>query len=239
MSLIVAISTVKDQNMYNRHDPLDEAVIENRQRFLHNNSIDINQTTRVREDYDRTDYCEFVIADDTIKGKGMQDNGVVAADALITTDPNHALFLAIADCIGAAVFDPTHNVLALAHLGRHSLEQSGAHKLINHLEKYYGSHPEEIQIWLTPAPGKDVYPIWALDNKGMKEVTFEQFKAAGILEENIVDNPAESDKDTNYYSYSEFLKGNRDEDADYAIVTMMTDENLEQSAVLNQFDHIG
>ena len=223
MSLIVAISTVKDQNMYNRHDPLDEAVIENRQRFLHNNSIDINQTTRVREDYDRTDYCEFVIADDTIKGKGMQDNGVVAADALITTDPNHALFLAIADCIGAAVFDPTHNVLALAHLGRHSLEQSGAHKLINHLEKYYGSHPEEIQIWLTPAPGKDVYPIWALDNKGMKEVTFEQLKNAGILDENIIDNPADSATDENYYSYSEYLKGHRQEDGDHVIVAMMTD----------------
>ena len=239
MNITVAISTVADKNMYNRNDVLDPSVIDNRKVFLQKNNIDISNTTRVRVDYTRTNFCEYVIADDATKGKGMQDNDVFASDALITTDVNHALFLPIADCIGAAVFDPTHNVLAVAHLGRHSLEQSGAHKLINHLVKYYGSHPEEIKIWLTPAPGKDVYPIWALDNKGMKEVTFEQFKAAGILDENIIDNPAESDKDLNYYSYSEFLKGNREDDGDYAIVAMMTDENLEQSAVLNQFDHIG
>lgn len=236
---IVALSTVADGSMYNRNDMLDEDIIENRRTFLENLGIDINQATRIRIEYDCSDFCEYVIADDSIKGKGMQDNGVEKADALITTDIGHALFLPIADCVGAAILDPIHNVLAVAHLGRHSLEQSGAHKIINHLKKYYNSDPEDLKVWLAPAPSKDVYTIWALDNKGMKEVTFEQLHAAGVLSENIIDNPAESDKDPNYYSYSEFLKGNQEIDGDYAIVAMMTDVALEKSAMLNQFDHEG
>lgn len=221
--LIVAISTVADGSMFNRHDFFDEAVIENRRQFLEHQGIDITETTRMFVDYNRTNFCEYIATDTSIKGGGMRGNDAVFADALITTEPSHALFLPVADCVGATIYDPIHKVLAVAHLGRHSLEQSGAHKLINHLVQYYSSDPKELKIWLTPAPGKDVYPIWALDNKGMKEVTFEQLYAAGIKDDAIVDNTTETDKDLNYYSYSEFLKGNRDEDGDYCIVAMMTD----------------
>lgn len=222
MNPIVAISTVSDGSMYNRNDIFDQSVINNREVFLKSHDISIDQTTRVRVNYDRDNFCRYITVDELYKGQGMRGDDVVIADALITTNPQHALFLPIADCVGAAIYDPAHGVLAIAHLGRHSLEQSGAYKIIAHLKETYASDPKDIKIWLTPAPGKDVYPIWALDNKGMKEVTFEQLKAAGIQLENIIDNPVETDKDPSYYSYSEFLKGHRSNDGDFAIAAMMS-----------------
>ena len=93
---------------------------------------------------------------------------------------------------------------------------------MQYLTEHYGTDPSELLVWLTPAPNKETFPIWALDNKGMKEVTFEQLTAAGITLEHITDNPADTVTDLNYFSYSEFLKGNRTEDGDYALVAVMT-----------------
>ena len=209
--------------MFNRNDPMDPAVIENRTTFLTAHSINIMKTTRAAVSFDRSDFCRYKAVTSENKGDGMINDIGEVLDAIITTDSNHALFLAVADCVGMTVFDETHHVLALAHLGRHNLEQDGGKKIIAHLTERYGSDPATLKIWLTPAPGKDVYPIWALDNKGMKEVTYEQLLGRGILKENITDNTVETNRDDNYFSYSEFLKGNRPEDGDHAMVAMMTD----------------
>ncbi|MBC7459583.1 laccase domain-containing protein [Candidatus Saccharibacteria bacterium] len=224
MSIIVAISTVTDGNMYSRHDAGDAEVIENRTRFLAANSIAMSQTTRLSVNYERDDFCTYIEIDESAKDNGMKDHSTIIADAIITTRANHALFLPVADCVGASIFDPTHFILVVAHFGRHSLEQHGATKIIHHLVKNYSSDPSQLTIQLTPAAGKDVYKIWALDNKGMKEATFEQLYAAGVIRENIIDNHAETTNDRGYYSYSEFLKGNRKEDGDHAIVAMMTND---------------
>lgn len=209
--------------MLNRHDVLDPQIIDNRKKFLNKHAIAIEQTTRLRGNYDRSDYLRFIELDASFSDRGMTDTDIPITDAIVTTQTGHALFLPIADCIGAVLYDPKMRVLAVVHLGRHCLEQQGGQKIVAYLETEHGVDPKDVQVWLTPAPGKDAYPIWALDNKGMKEVAFEQLDAAGVLRRNITDNAAESDKDQNYFSYSEFLKGNRAEDGDYAVVAMMTD----------------
>jgi len=221
--LIVGISTVPDGSMYNRHDMTDAQVIKNRQTYLEKLGIDTAQTTRVKTVYDGESYCRYRTVESGEKSKGMYDDDVEVADALFTTDKHHALLLPIADCIGAVFYDEKTHSLMVSHLGRHSLEQEGGYKTVHYFIEHSGADSKDIKVWFTPAPGKDIYPIWALDNKGMKEVAFEQMQKAGILPENITDNPADSSRDLNYFSYSEFLKGNRDEDADYAIVAMITD----------------
>ena len=223
MGIIVATSTVADGSMFNRDNLDDPEIFENRETFLKTQNIAMSQATRVRINFDRSDFCQYASVTNEDLGKGMHNEHIQIADALITTDRDHALFLPVADCIGAAIYDPKHGVLSVAHLGRHSLEQNGAYRLINHLKDEYQSNPLDLKIWLTPAPGKDVYPIWALNNKGMKEAAFEQLFAAGVVAEHITNNTTDSDKDPNYYSYSEFLKGNREKDGDYSIVAMMTD----------------
>jgi hypothetical protein len=228
--LIVALSMVKDGSMLARHDPLDEDVIKNREAFLTKNSISMDQATRVNVDtYQRaekqheTNWTRYYAVSTNERGDGMRDDNKPVADALVTRENNHALFLGIADCVGAVIYDPTRRVLMLTHLGRHSLEQHGGEKSIQYLVDNYNCNPSDLKVWLTPAPNKEVFPIWALDNKGMKEATFEQLAAAGIVFENIIDNPADSATDLNYYSYSEFLKGHRTEDGDVGMVAMMRD----------------
>ncbi|MFZ2126570.1 MAG: laccase domain-containing protein [Candidatus Microsaccharimonas sp.] len=219
--ILVAISTVADGSMYNRHDKADASVIHNREVFLKKHHISLEQTTRVRTLYEGDNYCRYKEATEAEKGDGMKDDQVAISDGLVTTNLNHALFLPVADCVGAVLYDPKKQVLMVSHLGRHSLEQGGGIKSVAYLKEKYGCDPKDLKVWLTPAPGKDAYPIWKLDNKGMKEVTFEQLSIAGILPENITDNPADSTKDVNYYSYSEFLKGNRKKDGDHVVVAMM------------------
>lgn len=226
MNAVIKTSTISDGNMYNRNDHEDASVIENRTHFLEKMGTSIDKTIRLRVNYDGDDFCRYIEVDADFAGKGMRNSDVTIADAIVTTAPNIALFLPIADCIGAAIYDPEHGVVAIAHLGRHSLEQYGGTKIITHLTKQYHSNPSALQVWLTPAPSKESYPIFKLDNKGMKEAAHEQLLTAGILSENITDNTAETDKDPNYYSYSEFLKGNTTEDGDHAIVAVMLDSSV-------------
>jgi hypothetical protein len=228
-SIKVAISTIADGSMLNRHHGSDPVIIANRERFLQKNGIDAEQTTRLKLAlHDRlndgeTDFCRYSEVSSTDKGAGMHDTNVIISDAIVTREPNHALFLPIADCVATAIYDPVRHVLMLSHLGRHSLEQQGAVKSVQYLVDHYGSSPADLLVWSSPAPNKEVYPIWKLDNQGMKEAWFEQMASAGILPEHITDNPADSATDLNYYSYSEFLKGHRSEDGDYGMVAMMTD----------------
>jgi copper oxidase (laccase) domain-containing protein len=198
-------------------------VISQRKAFLAKHDLSIERTTRVAFTYTNEDdpYDRYRVLDDSITGTGMTDSVVHPADALVTTEPGKTLFLPVADCIGAVLYDPEHQVLMVSHFGRHSLENKGAVTSVAFLTKHYNSEPGKLRVWMTAAAGKDNYPIWKLGNRGMKEVAFEQLATAGVLFDNIIDDPADTTLDHNYYSYSEFLKGNREVDGDHAIVAVM------------------
>lgn len=220
-SLFVAISTVNDGSMYNRNDRWDQTVFENRMKFLEENGILATQTTLVLPDLQRDDHCRYAVIAESDKGRGIQDDDINDADAIVTTAKNHALFLPVADCIGTVFYDPIREVLMLSHLGRHSVVENGAQKSVEYLVEHFHSDPATIQVWTTPAAGKDEYPVHVLDGKGLKEIFFEQLEAAGIQPENITDHPASTTSDPHYFSWSEFRKGNRQFDGDHAIVAMM------------------
>jgi len=223
LSCSVFLSTLVDGSLYNRRDPLDQSVIAQRKAFLAKHGLAIEHTTRVAFTYTNEDdpYDRYRILDDSMKGSGMTDDIIHPADALVTTEPGQVLFLPVADCIGAVLYDTEHQVLMVSHFGRHSLENNGAVTSVEFLSKNYGSDPRILRVWMTAAAGKDSFPIWKLNNGGMKEVAFEQLASAGVLLGNIIDDPADTTIDHNYYSYSEFLKGNREVDGDHAIIAVM------------------
>jgi len=223
MHCVVATSTIADGSMYDRNDQLNDVVIKNRERFLATYAISVDQSTRLRVEYNRSDFCRYHEVSEDDKDTGIRNPGGKVADAIITKEKNHALFLPVADCVGAVIYDSTHHVLALAHFGRHSLEQQGGQKIVAHLAQEYSSKPAGLKVWLTPAVGKKNYLIWALENKGMKEATLEQLCAAGIDIQNVTDNTAETDTDQNYFSYSAFLRGSHRDEGDHAIVAVMAD----------------
>lgn len=224
MKAAVYLSTVADGNMLLQQNPAGPV---NRQAFSSRNGLTMQQTTCVRVNTlgratnGEANWCQYREVTAADKGAGMDDSEIAIADALVTRVPGQALLLPVADCVATTIFDPTHGVLMLSHLGRHSLEQNGGYKSVQYLVDHYGSNPAELLVWSSPAPNKQVYPIWKLDNKGVKETWFEQLNAAGILHGNITDNTADSATDPRYFSHSEFLKGHRSEDGDYAMVAVM------------------
>jgi copper oxidase (laccase) domain-containing protein len=222
--LIVATSKVEDGNMHIAADKTNATVLSNRRKWLGPYGIDINGTTRVSVTYDREDFCQYRTVQNTEKGDGMQDAGIEPSDALVVTEPGHALFLPIADCVATALYDEDHSILMLSHLGRHSLEQDGGYRSVQFLIERYSTNPASLKVWLSPTPNKDAYPIYALDDKGMKEVVYEQLAKAGVLAENITDNTADTTTDPEYYSHSAFLKGAKTEDGRFAMVAMMMRE---------------
>jgi len=224
MKLIVAISTVRDGNMHLKSDLADAEVIASRTKFLAKNDIDIHATTRIGTVYEGDDYCRYHKAPESQKGDGMFDGTVITSDALVTTDVNHALFLPIADCIGAVIFDQKKHILMLSHLGRHALEQNGGYKSVRYLIEDFGCKQADLMVYLSPSPGVESYPLYNFDNRSLKDVAIEQLRSAGVFQKNITDNSADTSRDPNYFSHSKFLKDDQPTDGRFAIVAIMHNE---------------
>lgn len=222
--VLVAHSQVKDGSMANREDARDKQVMTNRHTWLLGLGIDESNTYRVALTFEQNgDYCRYrTISENDIPANTF-DAPNKAADALVTTQVNQALFLPLADCIGAVLFDEEHGVLMMSHLGRHSLEQNGGVRSVEYLTQHYQTDPKNLKIWLSAAISKDTYKIFALHNKGLKEVLYEQFAKAGVDIGNINDNTDDTGSNPQYYSHSEFLKGNKPDNGRHAIVAMMTE----------------
>jgi copper oxidase (laccase) domain-containing protein len=197
------------------------SVLPNRQKFLEKNKLSIDETTLVRLTYDGDDYTRYKVVSDNDKGDGITRDPSIVADGLVTNAPGHALFLPLADCIGAVIHDPVKHVLMLSHLGRHNLEQFGGTKSIEFLIESFDCDPKDITAWLSPAAGKEHYPLFAFANRCMHEVATEQLLKAGVTQEHITCSPIDTTKDKNYFSHSEYLKGHRDTDSRFAVVAVM------------------
>ena len=90
---------------------------------------------------------------------GMCNKDGTVADCLVTTSKNIGLFLPVADCGATVVYDPGNEVLALAHLGRHSTIAHLAHRLVAHLVGTYQTNPAELKIWVSPSISAEHYVL--------------------------------------------------------------------------------
>lgn len=220
MQIAWYVSTVDDGSM--KSPDLDFATtLPARRKFLEKHNIDTQNTTLVRLTYDSGDFCRYHTLRDSDKGDGITRHASRDADALVVTAPNHALFLPLADCIGAVIHDPMQNILMLSHLGRHNLEQSGGTKSIEYLAEKHGCDPANLIVWLSPAAGKSNYPLYAFGNRSLHDVATEQLQVAGIPATNIIVSPIDSATDPNYFSHSQFLAGKRPTDDRHAVVAVM------------------
>lgn len=219
--VIAAVSSKQDGNL--KFGVADDAeTLENRQRFLNTLGIDINHTSLVGITYDTDDFAKYRIASLHDKTVGMLvSNMTQHVDALVVDQPNHALFLPLADCVGAVLYDPMRKLLMVSHLGRHSVEQEGAGKSVRYLVENFGIKPTDLLVWLSPAVGKATYPLTAFSGKSLYEVIVGQLTGVGVKQENIEVSDVDTATDKNYYSHSQYLKGNEAEKGRFAIVAMM------------------
>src|ERR1035437_9703113 len=127
MNIKVAISTVSDGDMGVSADNSNlQQTTNNRIKFLKKQGIPIELTTRVTINYNRDDFKRYRTVNKISGGDGMIiGSSTETADALVTINVGYALFLPVADCIGAVIYEPIKKSLMVSHLGRHSLEQYG------------------------------------------------------------------------------------------------------------------
>lgn len=219
--VIAAVSSAKDGNM--KLGVGDESnVLASRAAFLQTVGIRPQDTTVVKITYDTDDFAKYRVVTPEDKGGGMtQDHPVQPADALVVDKPNHALFLPLADCVGAILYDEAHHVLMVSHLGRHSVEVHGATRGIEYLEEHFATNPAHIKVWLSPGVGKASYPLHAFEGKGLHEVIISQLHAAGVVDEHIENSAVDTATNESYYSHSQYLKGKREVPGRFAVVAQM------------------
>lgn len=223
-SIVAGVSSVDDGNMYFAFGD-EEETRQNRLSFLRQLDIDSTQATLLQVSYeDTTDFTRYHIVDDANLGEGMLASmSDLHADALIVTRPDHAIFLPLADCIGAVIYDVQSKIMMVSHLGRHSTEQDGAYKSVQYLVEEFGSIPTDLKIWLSPSVGSDSYPLRKFNDSRLQDVTCGQFERAGVGLEQIETSDIDTAEDDNYFSHSEYLAGNQMTDGRFAITAMMRD----------------
>ena len=220
-SVVAAISSKQDGNMKFGLGN-DSQTLQNRRDFLEHVGIELVQSTLVGITYATDNFLKYKTVTEEDKGNGMLTGEVAEhADALVTNVPGHALFLPLADCVGAILYDEEHHVLMVSHLGRHSVEQDGATKSVRYLIDHFNVDPVSLKVWLSPGVGKESYPLHAFDNKSLHEVIETQLVEAGVAGANIENVAVDTAQDDTYFSHSEYLKGNRTEPGRFAIVAMM------------------
>ena len=220
MGCFHAISTINDGSMKST-DQDYTSVLAERATFLNKHALQSEDTTLIQVTYESDSFCRYHTLSTHDKGDGITRSATIEADALVITEPTHALLLPLADCVGAVIYDPDNNILMISHLGRHNLEQFGGTKCIEYLVDSFGSNPGNLLVWLTPSAGKENYPLYRFDNRSLQEVSVEQLTAAGIAGSHIKTSGIDTTTDQNYFSHSEYLKGSRDTDGRFAVVAVL------------------
>ena len=218
-NVFIAISSQSDGSMSKAVD--DDQRRTNRQQFLGSNGLTLEQSVLVHLKYEGDNYCRYHEVSAEQAGDGITSNPSIVADALFTRSEDLALFLPVADCVGAVLYDQLKHVLGLAHFGRHNLVQYGGTKVIEFMSEKFGSKPSDIKVWLSPAAGRENYPMHDFNDKGLVEVTTEQLAAAGVPMGNVDIDERDTTKYQSFFSHSEFLKGNRKTDGRQAVVAQM------------------
>ena len=218
--VIVGVSSVDDGSM-TISSTLDGPgqVQRNRESFIKKAGGDLPRSALIYVTFDGvTDYCRYR----EVAPTDLTFDPEQPADALVTRTKNVGLFLPIADCCGAVIYDPRTKTLMLSHLGRHSTEQFGGKRSVEHLQNKCGVQPKDVLVWLSPAVGAENYPIHARGNHALKDLVKKDLIAAGVKAANIEVSPIETDKDPNYFSHSQSLKGEQTGiDGRFAVFAMM------------------
>ncbi len=96
-------------------------------------------------------------------------------DALITNQTGIPLMVMVADCTPVLFYDPSQNVIAVAHAGRAGAIQGIVPKTITKMHTVFGSRIEDILIVLGPSIGVCCY---AVGEKIAQEMTKDGFGLA-------------------------------------------------------------
>lgn len=228
--IICGVSSKDDGQMkLGSMEPIDE-VIQNRRQFLARLGMKIENTVLVKIKYNNDSINDVIkTVSQADAGDGMLSLESEPSDCLVTNTPGLALFVPVADCGATIVYDPKNQVLALAHLGRHSTISLVPKKLTKYLKDNFQTDPADLKVWISPSISAESYvlkyadfatdnPDWAdyckkvdggyiTDNAGFNR---SQFIKAGVKADNIEISNVDTAESDDYWSHHHevTVKGN-------------------------------
>lgn len=220
-ALIAGVSSLSDGNMrFGRGD--DELTGKNRANFFKKLAIEPNSTHVVTVDYETEDFARYRVVSSESPTDPLHSNPTSEpSDALVAKESGVGLFLPLGDCAGIIIYDPINHVLMVSHVGRHSAEIDGARTSVEYLVQHANSSPSDLLVWASPAVGQASYPIHAKNGRGLHEIISDQLLDSGVKQESIEVSPIDTAVCPDYFSHSEFKRGNRSDDGRFAIVAML------------------
>ena len=205
----IILSTTSDGSLRSSLTPDPEIHDIATSEFLTKHDISLDEAVLLRLSYDTDNFCKYHEISRDEAGAGFTQPQLKTADALVTHRPGVALFLPIADCIGAVLYHPATHTLMLSHLGRHNIEQQGSTKSVDYLTQF-GVDPSELLVYLSPAADKTHYPLFTFGNRSLHDVAVEQLIDAGVLRTNILIDARDTIADPDFFSHSAALRGDKE-----------------------------
>lgn len=211
-NLQVVVSSVSDGSMKDGVDLMTPDAIRNREVFLHSVGMSPARAAVFYADYQTDDFCHYEVATSGL---------MPGVDGVLTQQSGQPILLSIADCVATVLYDSVHQAVMISHLGRHSTEQFGGRKSVEYMTQTHGTSPKDLLVWLGPSPNGEDYPLRAFDGRSFTDVLAEQLKDAGVIAENIEVSLVDTSTNRNYFSHSQFLKGQQVTDGRYAVAAMI------------------
>jgi YfiH family protein len=236
--LVAAVSSAEDDNLSLARGPAEQ-VVPARERWLSRLELELNQLVVMDVTHPAAwDSITEVTAADRARGAENQPTAI-PTDALVTSDPNLVLFLLTADCQPAIIYDPSNRAVALVHLGWQSVDAELAGKVVNFMQKRYGSEASDLQVYIGPAikAGSYIQPVakqaddprWRPYVQKIQDgfridisaFTVAQLEAVDILRKNIEVCPVDTATNTNYFSHYRVVRSEGAEaEARFATIAM-------------------
>ena len=214
--LVHGFSTRKAGNMSFRWGKADE-VHRNRERFC--KSLNINPHQVATAELEHADRIVRVTMADAGYGI-LGDDYKLKADALITDEPNLALFHMVADCASLLYYDLAHHAIGLAHAGWHGTTETINTKIVQRMNELFGTDPANLTVGIGPAilsccyaypePKQKTLAAWATyltdDTQGLTHIDnvgyiVDQLKAAGVKAEHIYPSQICTAHDERFFSH--------------------------------------
>ncbi len=148
-------------------------------------------------------------------------NKIENCDALITDMKNIPLMVMVADCVPILFYDPSKNVIGVAHAGRNGTFLEISKQTVNRMKKEFETDPSDLKVLIGASIGTCCYEVGediadiAVESFGkkyvdlrdkrfyldLKELNKDQLMSVGVKEQNIELSNICTSCDLNYYSY--------------------------------------
>jgi polyphenol oxidase len=138
------------------------AVTENRRRLAA--ELGVHKLTIA----DQKHTAQVAVVDKSLAGRGHDGVADAAAafpatDAMITSLPEVALTILVADCAPVVLYDPVRRAVGVAHSGRAGTIKGVIPQTIKAMAATFGSVPDDLLIGIGPAIGAASYEIGATE----------------------------------------------------------------------------